>query len=290
MKSTRLFSIVFALLITFLGFHKAAAKEESACELGSSRQVRVATLNLMTTNVPYSFLFGSWDARSTSIAAWAKDQQIDVLGTQEGTEAMLSALSEKTPHLQKIFRSRPSPNHDTEYTTLFFNPEKFAVLADGEFWMSKTPEVPDSKNWGSSMARRTVWAQLQNKQTGNVLFVFNAHFDFLSEKARVESAKLALEKIKTIAGPSHVVLMGDLNVTASEETTSVLEQDLVDTRSSSLRTPVGPLSTYIIMDRRLDYIYTDRGTKTCLYQVQKPKTKKGTWVSDHLPVIVDIEN
>ncbi|UOF02903.1 endonuclease/exonuclease/phosphatase family protein [Bdellovibrio reynosensis] len=289
MKSSRFFPFVISFLITFAGPLMAAA-EYVACEPGSSSHVRVATLNLMTTNVPYSFLFGSWDTRSNSISAWARDQQIDILGTQEGTEAMLSTLSKKTPHLQKIFRSRPSPNHNTEYTTLFFNAEKFEMITDGEFWMSKTPDVPDSRNWGSSMARRTVWVQLQNKQTGKTLFVFNAHFDFLSEKARVESAKLALEKVKAIAGQNQVVLMGDLNVTTSEETMSVLDQELVDTRTSSLHAPVGPLSTYIIMERRLDYIYTDHGTKTCLYQVQTPKTKNGTWVSDHLPVIVDIEN
>ncbi|XGC81595.1 endonuclease/exonuclease/phosphatase family protein [Bdellovibrio bacteriovorus] len=290
MKSASFFSFFIVTFIIVLGLQKAVASEVGSCETGSPRQVRVATLNLMTTNVPYSFLFGSWESRSNSIAAWAQEQQIDILGTQEGTESMLSSLSQKTPHLKKIFRSRLSPNNNTEYTTLFFNPKKFALLSDGEFWMSKTPDVPESRNWGSSAARRTVWAQLQNKQTGNSIFVFNAHFDFLSEKARVESAKLALEKIKAIAGQSQVVLMGDLNVTASEETMSVLEQELLDTRSSSLHPPVGSLSTYIIMDRRLDYIYTDRGTKTCQYQVQKPKTKKGTWVSDHLPVIADIEN
>lgn len=250
--------------------------------------VRVATLNLMTTEMPYAFLFGSWESRSSAIAVWAREQAIDVLATQEGTEAMLTGLSVKVPTLTKVFRSRSSPQPATEYTTLFYNPEKFAFVKDGEFWLSDRPDMPESISWSSSAARRAVWVHLQNKVSGKSLFVFNVHFDHKSLPAREQSAKLVLERIRSIAQENQAVLMGDFNAKAGEETHALLEQGMKDSRMASTKAPLGPESTYIIGGWRFDYVYVDAVTKVLQYQVQLPRTTAGTLVSDHQPVVVDL--
>ncbi|UYL09911.1 hypothetical protein B9G69_004895 [Bdellovibrio sp. SKB1291214] len=268
---------------------QSMASDVPVCQTGSLNSVRVATLNLMTTEVSHSKFFGTWESRSTAIAEWSFHQQIDVLATQEGTEAMLESLSAKNLKLQKIFRPRPASDYKTEYTTLFYNPCKFQLLDQGEIWLSLTPDVPNSESWGTSTARRSVWAHLQDKRTGKDIFVFDAHFDHKSKIAREESAKLMLQSIDRIAGNRSVVLMGDLNVKSGEQTQALLKARMLDTRSSSVTPPKGSESTFIIGGWRFDYILTDVNTTACAYEVQMPRTKLGFLVSDHQPVVVDLE-
>lgn len=54
-------------------------------------------------------------------------------------------------------------------------------------------------------------AETQEEKDKKVLYVFNVHFDHRGVKARVESSKLMIEKIKAIAGSGPVIFTGDFN-------------------------------------------------------------------------------
>src|SRR5699024_3606869 len=49
------------------------------------------------------------------------------------------------------------------------------------------------------------------KKSGKQFYFFNAHYDHQGIKARIESSKLVLKKIKEIAGDHPVILTGDFN-------------------------------------------------------------------------------
>jgi endonuclease/exonuclease/phosphatase family metal-dependent hydrolase len=98
-----------------------------------------------------------------------------------------------------------------EMTGIFYREASFNLLATDTFWLSKTPDVPGSKNWGSMFPRTVTWARLKSKQPPfSEIYFFNAHFDHFSRKARRESAKMLCERMVEV-GDVPVILSGDFN-------------------------------------------------------------------------------
>ena len=93
---------------------------------------------------------------------------------------------------------------------IFFKKDKFTLLKQGDFWLSKTPEIP-SKGWDAKIMRICSWVYLQDIKSKKKFYFFNVHYDHQGKIAREESSKLILERIKTIAGKEPVILTGDFN-------------------------------------------------------------------------------
>ncbi|GAB4581774.1 MAG: endonuclease/exonuclease/phosphatase family protein [Anaerolineales bacterium] len=98
-----------------------------------------------------------------------------------------------------------------EMTAVFYRLEAFELVAQGTFWLSKTPEVPGSKSWGSMFPRTVTWLRLRSKHPPfyEIRF-FNAHLDHFSRRARQEAAKLICARMAFDA-ETPMVLTGDFN-------------------------------------------------------------------------------
>src|SRR6185369_13301315 len=74
------------------------------------------------------------------------------------------------------------------------------------------PETVGSKSWESSLPRMVTWVELEDKRNADAkLFYFNTHFDHMSPKARLNSAKLLRQRIGEISRGDAVILTGDFN-------------------------------------------------------------------------------
>ena len=83
-----------------------------------------------------------------------------------------------------------------EHSAIYFKTSEFKLLKSGDFWLSETPDKP-SLGWDATCCNRiSSWVYLQHKKTGKKFYMFNAHFDHQGVKARVESSKLILKKIR----------------------------------------------------------------------------------------------
>ena len=62
---------------------------------------------------------------------------------------------------------------------LYYKKDRFALLAEGHFWLSETPETPGSKSWDSSLPRMVTWVKLQDRQqpSSKPILFLNTHFD-----------------------------------------------------------------------------------------------------------------
>ena len=145
------------------------------------------------------------------IAKQLKFYNPDIFGTQEGLVHQLKYIDSVLVDHQFVGVGRDDGKEKGEHCAIFFNSKKFKVIGQSTFWLSPTPDTV-SKGWGAQLNRICTYAFFRNIKTKKYLWIFNAHFDHISELARENSAKLIIEKIEQLNKENYpVVLMGDFN-------------------------------------------------------------------------------
>jgi endonuclease/exonuclease/phosphatase family metal-dependent hydrolase len=175
----------------------------------SAQTFTVATYNLRYDNRGDSG--NLWVNRAPVQANLIRFHDFDVVGIQEGLINQLEDLSKALPQYTRYGIGRDDGKASGEHSAIYFKKDKFKLLNSGDFWLSQTPDKP-GKGWDATCCNRICsWVQLQDIASKKKFYFFNVHFDHQGVIARIESAKLMIEKIKEIAGNNPVVFTGDLN-------------------------------------------------------------------------------
>jgi endonuclease/exonuclease/phosphatase family metal-dependent hydrolase len=169
----------------------------------------VATYNLRYDNRGDSG--NLWVNRAPIQSNLIRFHDFDVVGIQEGLINQLEDLSKSLPQYTRYGIGRDDGKAAGEHSAIYYKKDKFKLLKRGDFWLSQTPDQP-GKGWDATCCNRICsWVQLQDIASKKIFYFFNVHFDHQGVIARIESAKLMIEKIKTIAGNTPAVFTGDLN-------------------------------------------------------------------------------
>jgi endonuclease/exonuclease/phosphatase family metal-dependent hydrolase len=162
-----------------------------------------------------------WKDRAPIVSELIRFHDFDIFGTQEGFDSQLQDIATALPQYNRSGIGRDDGKKAGEHSAIFYKTSKFKLLNHGDFWLSETPEKP-SLGWDAKCCNRICsWVYLQDKKTGKKFYYFNAHFDHEGAKARIESSKLVLQKIRSIAGTAPVIFTGDLN--GDQKSTPYLE-------------------------------------------------------------------
>ncbi|WP_194975179.1 endonuclease/exonuclease/phosphatase family protein [Aquiflexum lacus] len=252
---------------------------------------QIATYNIRFDNA--NDLGNLWKDRSPHLINQIKFHKMDIIGTQEGLhhqlEDMKSAL--EFPY---IGIGRDKGDTAGEFSAIFYNPEKFTVLKQETFWLSESPHKP-SKGWDAALNRVCTWGKFQDKHD-NTFYVFNIHYDHVGQKAREESSKLVIKKIKEINKENHpVIFMGDFNVTPDNPAyATVLENsNLKDSRKISQTPPIGNQGTFNafnwgrLPDGIIDHIFVSPKVKVLRHGILTDNYGM-KYPSDHFPVMVEV--
>src|SRR5690606_15840639 len=145
-----------------------------------------------------------------------------------------------------------------EFCGIYYNQDRLTLKTSGYFWLSQTPNEP-SKGWDASTNRICTWARFSDRHMAADFYVVNLHADHIGMQARIESSRLVLDKIRSIARGMPVILAGDFNTTRDNEAIKVVQERLAFARDIAESEPLGPLATYNGADGReptrlLDYI------------------------------------
>ncbi|MBQ6284246.1 MAG: endonuclease/exonuclease/phosphatase family protein [Bacteroidales bacterium] len=185
-----------------------------AVSCGISR--RTTTLQVGSYNIRYenkgdSLKGNGWGQRLPIIAQQILFHDLEIFGTQEGYIGQLEGMKALLPGYEYIGVGRDDGKQAGEHSAIFYKTEVFDLLDHGDFWLSPTPDVP-SKGWDAALNRICTWGHFRIKATRQELYYMSLHMDHIGVQARMESAKLVVEKIKEICGGKPVVLTGDFNV------------------------------------------------------------------------------
>lgn len=234
----------------------------------------------------------SWDERKDDVTALINYYHPDIFGIQEGLVHQVQYLEDNLKNYNYIGVGRDDGMSKGEFTAIFYNTHRFKVIAAETFWLSESPEKI-SIGWNASMERICTSGTFVDKQTGDSVIVYNAHFDHIGAEARKHSSELIISRIIENHSNKKLILMGDLNAEPQSPPIQIINQYLSDSRLYSLNPTYGPEGTFnhfdaaFFPDRRIDYIFTKNVTIINNRHIDDRRTDN-LWVSDHLPVYVTI--
>ncbi len=228
-----------------------------------------------------------WDMRKDLVFEVIAKHSPDVLGLQEALKFQIDEILAKSDHYKMIGRGRDRRGRG-EHAALLYKAELFDLLDSGTFWLSDTPEKR-SRDWGNSIVRITTWVKLKDKKTGNIFYVYNAHYDHESQDSREKGTQLILSKIAT---QSPVIVMGDLNAGESNKAITPLAENLIDSYRAIHPTTkrVGTFNDWKGTDTedKIDYVFVSKDITVLDADIIRDN-KNGRYPSDHFPVTATIK-
>ncbi|NND71110.1 MAG: endonuclease/exonuclease/phosphatase family protein [Rhodothermales bacterium] len=235
----------------------------------------------------------AWPSRIDRVASTIRFNGADLVGVQEALHHQLEDPTRALPEYSWLGVGRDDGQQAGEYTAIFYRTDEFEVLDSGTFWLSKTPEVPGSKDWDAAITRITTWARF-NAATGEDFYFFNTHFDHIGEEARTNSSALIIDRMNEIAPTSPAILVGDFNADPSTQAYQTITRSLSDAMLSSETPHHGPEDTRYGFEvtgepgTRIDYIFVNDYVDVLRHGTLSDSWN-GAFASDHLAVLAEVE-
>ena len=157
-----------------------------------------------------------WPARADLNIATISRHAPDLIGFQEFDHGNLAAYRERLPQYEYVLGPPYNNAEPFQYPAIAFDPQRLELLEQGGFWLSTTPER-HSPAWDTDCIRAANWARFARHDTSTELLHLNTHLDHISEWARVEGARLIVERLEEIAPALPAVVTGDFNCVPSSE-------------------------------------------------------------------------
>lgn len=256
-----------------------------------AQEIGVMTYNIKYDNVQDTV--NNWNDRKAAMVDLLQKEHPDFIGMQEVLYRQLEYLDQALDGYDYVGVGRDDGKQKGEFSPIFYDTQRYQLLASNTFWLSKTPDKI-SVGWDAAMERICSFGLFVDKNTEKKVYVFNTHFDHIGVKARANSAKLILKKIASLnRNKLPVILMGDLNLEPDAPPIRHITQHLADGAVLSSARPTGPKGTFngfntqASIERRIDYIFLS-GFQVAEYEHLNERLDNGKHISDHLPVFARI--
>ena len=239
-----------------------------------------------------------WSHRKDIVARFIKQNDIDIIGTQESAIKQFPALNELLPEYAYLGESSLGKEDGRVINLVMYKKSRFKLIKGETLWLSSTPEKM-SKILDSAEPRTLTYAHLIDNKTGKDFFAFSTHFDHIGEMARRQQAKILMDLVAKIAGKKPFVIVGDFNARENSETINYLKSraEIIDARVLSKAKPIDMPHTYHAFKGfpkkaenkfvRIDYIWVSKPSQALNYEVSN-YNENGVYPSDHFPIVSDI--
>ncbi|TVR70597.1 MAG: endonuclease/exonuclease/phosphatase family protein [Marinilabiliales bacterium] len=258
-------------------------------------------LTVMTFNVRFDNPADGenrWEARIPIVKSYMKEAAPDIVGMQEVLVNQIEDFLDIMPGYAYVGTGRDDGRTGGEYSPIYYREERFNLRDHGQFWLSETPEIPGSRSWDAAITRIVSWAALEDRQSGEIIYAFNTHFDHRGVQARLNSIELMADRITEIAGDAPVIVVGDFNIRKSSEdyefmVNTFAERNGLTNAELIAEEPVtGAQSTFNgfrtdIEPRVIDFIFVDDNYRVLSYRVDE-EMENGIFISDHWPVVAEV--
>lgn len=280
------------------------------------RQTGPQDVRSITFNIRYAAPAGiyerPWSTRGPLVISQLKQAttsateagSVPIIGLQEVLNQQLldikKGLGSEWAHLGT---GRDDGKQSGEFVPILYKTDTVRVLASTQKWLSKTPDTPSF--WlGAGSKRYVIVAVFEVIKTGKRFIAANTHLDNVSQEARVEGVKIALQTIRTMqsqwGNSLGVVLTGDFNsAPGSGDAYGTIDKDGYLDDLYTLATAAqrfGPSGTFSGFDpkaepnNRIDFIWL--GPNTTAWTVRRYEVLSnvvgGVYISDHRAVVGDI--
>lgn len=235
-----------------------------------------------------------WDLRKNRVSGLMQYHEPDFIGAQEVLHHQLMYLDSSLSNYSYIGVGRDDGKTQGEYSCIFYNSDKYIPIQQSTFWLApKSDSV--CMGWDAVCNRVCTYGLFKNKKTKQLVWVFNTHFDHVGKTARTESAKLILQKIKSLNTKNDpVILLGDFNLRPTEEPIQRIAAEMHNAREIS-QLVYGNIDTWNAFKFQskpnggIDYVFVNKHPKI---KVDKFATITDSYdmkyPSDHFPVMATL--
>jgi len=256
----------------------------------------------------------SWANRKDFMTDIIVDGNYDFIGTQETVMHsnpdlnQVTFIASKLPGHGVLGRSREVNPEVGEAMTIFYKKERWKIDdTDQEtFWLSDTPDVPGSKTDPQAGCPRTVTVALFHElkggqPTGQSIYIYNTHYDHMSEGARQRGAKQLMDRIAARKNKDiPVVVMGDMNCGERSPAIRYMKGDPMTLDEKEWTPPYKLVDTFRVIHpdatevgtfngfrapgkEKIDYVFVSAGLKTLSAEIIRTQREE-RYPTDHFPV------
>jgi endonuclease/exonuclease/phosphatase family metal-dependent hydrolase len=288
--------------ILFLWLHLLFLSIFTGCLFLQASDQGSSDLRVMAFNIRNSYARDGenhWESRKDLVYSVIRDYAPDVLGLQEANSFQLEELSNAFPQYGKVGEGSMG-GAKGQYSAILFLKKRFKLTDSGSFWLSETPVEP-SKSWGSAHHRICTWVGLLDRESQQIIYIYNTHMDDGSRKAREKGARMIMDHIQNKAESSPFVLMGDFNAPEDSEALKIIkgnseaDQKLGIQMVDSFRVlypereNVGTYNGFTGQSDgpKIDYIMVKPSMKVIEASILQTN-REGRYPSDHFPVTAQV--
>ena len=183
----------------------------AACGTPETAHYKVISYNIRVLT-PHDTDSLHWDIRKPATITMIEQEQPDIFGLQESFLEQTRYVEANCSQYVRIGVGENDEDPASEVNAIFYLPDKFELLEKKSIWLSETPDTC-SRGWDADYNRMATFVTLRDKNNGKELTYINTHFDHVGRVARIESAKMLAERIKSLqtAGRKAIIVGGDFN-------------------------------------------------------------------------------
>lgn len=254
-------------------------------------------ITVMTFNIRYGQADDGpqrWEVRRELVIERIRAADPDLLGLQEcrddeQAEYVRAALPDYD--FYGVARGGDGPTA-LEMAPVLVRRSAFAVVRQGQFWLSDTPEFAGRVSWDAMFPRTATWVEVAHRPSGDTLAFLTTHFDLMPQ-AIVNSARLLRGWAARTAARLPVIVCGDFNADKSSAAYGML----VDGRTLSdawrqAQPAVADETTFHAFGApgvaaAIDWVLVSPSLAVAAATIDRAR-RAGLYPSDHDPVVVTL--
>ena len=257
--------------------------------------VKVMTINIRLETA--SDAENQWKYRKEKMVEFLILESADFICVQEAMYNQVQYLDSALADYQYIGVGRDDGKKGGEFMALFYKVNKWSIENENTFWLSDTPDQC-SRGWDAMCHRVCTWGTFISRSSGKKVIISNTHLDHKGEIARSKSVELLINHLSKIDQSILSILAGDFNLSPKDVLYQKLTQKLIDTKMLAENINETYEGTFNGFDKgeykpsynyRIDFVFLNKERKVLDYRVPIVYTEKGLHITDHFPVMVNIE-
>src|SRR4030095_8979642 len=115
----------------------------------------VMTFNIRLNTADDSL--NAWPYRKDIAASQVKFFGVNILGVQEALYDQMLDLEERLPPYKYAGVGREDGKTKGEFSAIFYDTTRLALLKNSTFWLSQQPDSAGSKGWDAALPRIVTW-------------------------------------------------------------------------------------------------------------------------------------
>ena len=164
------------------------------------RSLKKSHISIMNINIRYINNIDGinvWKNRKNKLIELLLNKCSDVFFFQEMTKPQSTFIDKYLSSIYEFVGDYRDSSVSSEKCSICVNKLKYTIIHSGQFWLSSTPDIPYSNDFGNFFPRTCTWASF--KQIDGICLLFmNVHLDHANKRAHLPCIKILLQEEEKI--------------------------------------------------------------------------------------------